>query len=63
MIQRHSHNTVYSIPYTEHTYHIISLSVSPAYVQGLLHDIMSSSCIQAAPGFAVTVCPAYVNND
>ena len=61
MIQWYSHNTVYSIPYTEHAYLIISLSVSPAYVQGLLHD--NDPRVQEAPAFAVSGCPAYVNND
>ena len=42
-------------------YRIISLSVSPAYVQGLLYDI--GPCVQEAPAFAVSGCPAYVNND
>ena len=57
----YSHNTVYSILYTEYAYCIISLGVSPSYVQGLLHDICPR--VQVAPTFAVTVCPVYVNND
>ena len=61
MIQWYSHNTVYSIPYTEHAYHIISLGVSPAYVQGLLHDI--GPHVQEAPAFVVRGCPVYDNND
>ena len=59
MIQWYSHNTIYSIPYTEHVYHIISLTVSPANVQGLLHD--TGPHVQEAPAFAVSGCPVYFN--